>query len=398
MTALSPEAFAAPPPRAPDRAAGVEIVPVVTADEREAFIRLPWTLYAEDPAWVPPLLRERRRHLDPAVNPSLRTIEAQLWLARQRGRPVGRISAQVNRAHLARHDDGAGHFGFLETVESEAVAASLLETAEDWLRARGMRRALGPFNFSINEECGLPVDGFEAPPSIMMPHGRPCYPRLIEACGYAKEVDLIAYRIDMAKEAIPEDIRRLVDRTRRGPTVRMRGLRRARLDEDIRCVLDIFNDAWSGNWGFIPFSEAEIAHAARELKPLIAEDSVCIAELDGEPVAFALGLPNLNEAIRDLDGRLLPFGWARLLYRLKFNRIRSGRMPLMGVRRRLHATTVGVGLSFAAIEAVQLAYRRRGVVSAELSWVLEDNTALARILERIGAVPSKTYRIYTRNL
>ena len=258
MTPDSSEALAAPPHRA-DRADGVEIVPVTTADEREAFIRLPWALYADDPAWVPPLLRERRRHLDPAINPSLKTIDARLWLARQRGQPVGRISAQINRAHLARHDDGAGHFGFLETVESEAVAAALLETAEKWLRARGMRRALGPFNFSINEECGLPVDGFEAPPSIMMPHGRPCYPRLLEACGYAKAVDLIAYHFDMAKEAIPENIRRLVDRTRRNPAVRLRGLQRSRLAEDIRCVLDIFNDAWSANWGFIPFTEEEIA-------------------------------------------------------------------------------------------------------------------------------------------
>ncbi len=397
MTSLSSNAFAAPP-RDSGQVAGVEVFPVRTGAEREAFIRLPWALYEDDPAWVPPLLRERRRHLDPAVNPSLRTMDSQLWLARMEGRPVGRISAQVNHAHLARYDDGAGHFGFLEAVESEAVVAALLETAEKWLRARGMRRALGPFNFSINEECGLLTKGFGTPPSIMMPHGRPCYPRLVEACGYAKAVDMIAYRFDMAKEAFPEGVRRMVDRVRQNPAVRMRGLRWSSLVEDIRCILDIFNDAWSGNWGFIPFSEEEITHAARELKPLIHEDSVCIAELDGEPAAFAFGLPNLNEAIRDLDGRLLPFGWARLMYRLKFHRIRSGRMPLMGLRRRLHSTLTGAGLSFAAMEAVQLAYRRRGVVSAELSWVLENNTRLVRILERIGAVPYKTYRIYARDL
>ena len=184
MAPRSTEAIAEPPQK--HKPAGVlEVVPGNDMAAREAFIRLPWALYADDPAWVPPLLRERRRHLDPAGNPALNKIDSQLWLARMEGRPVGRISAQINHAHLARYDDGAGHFGFFEAVDSPVVAAALFETAEAWLRARGMRRALGPFNFTINEESGLLIDGFSTPPVIMMPHGRPYYPGLLEGYGYA---------------------------------------------------------------------------------------------------------------------------------------------------------------------------------------------------------------------
>ena len=383
---------------APARTGSVTIVPVASAAELRDFIHLPWIVYADDPAWRPPLILERRRHLNAASNPSLRTMDTQLWLARQGNRVVGRISAQINHDYLQRHGDGAGHFGVLEAVASDRVFDALFEAAEVWLRARGMRRCIGPFNYSINHESGLLVDGFDTPPVIMMPHGRPYYGPQLERRGYEKAKDLIAYRFDMANISVPERLRRLVDRTTRDPSVRIRTLRPSRYMKEVRTVLDIFNDAWSDNWGFVPFSEDEITHLAREMKPLIWRDALSIAEFEGEPVAFALGLANLNEAIRDLDGRLLPFGWVRLLWRLKITGVRTARLPLLGVRKRLQGTPAGAALTFAVIEAVHRALARRGVRETELSWVLEDNRPVRAIIEETGAEPYKTYRLYARDL
>ncbi len=380
------------------RAAGLQIVPVEGKRQLDQFIRVPWRVYRDDPNWVPPLVLERREHLNQRTNPYFAHAEAQLWLALRDGRPVGRISAQVDRTSLERYDDATGHFGFLEAEDDGAVFNALLDTAEAWLRARGMDRVRGPFSFSINDESGLLVEGLERPPSLMMGHAKAYYAQHLEARGYVKAKDLIAYDYDMSRDPLPRSARSLVERLTQDPQVVIRKLNKSRFSAELDAMLAVFNNAWSDNWGFVPLSAAEIAKLAKDLKPLIVADFVAIAEVAGEAAAFAIALPNLNEAIADLNGALLPFGWAKLLYRLKFGKIRSARMPLMGVRKQYHGTVQGAALAYAVIGEVQAALQRRGYTGGELSWILEDNLAARRIIEGTGAVPYKTYRVYEKPL
>jgi GNAT superfamily N-acetyltransferase len=363
----------------------------------DAFVRLPWAIYRDDPAWVPPLLLERREHLDPRKNPFFETAETRFWLALRDGRPVGRISAQVNRAYLARHRDATGHFGMLEAEDDPAVFRALLEAAEDWLKGQGMRRALGPFNLSINEECGLLVDGFQHPPSMLMGHAKPYYAARLEALGYRKAKDLICYHYDAASE-MPPAVAHLLGKTARAERLKVRALDFGRYEADLATIMEIFNDAWSDNWGFVPMSQAELRHMAKALKPIVRAQSVAIAELDGKPVAMAIGLPNVNEVIADLDGRLLPFGWMKLLWRLKVKTPKTARVPLMGVRKAYHGSLLGAALAIAVIERIWQGQTAMGVVGGELSWILEDNLAMRRMIEQFGGVAYKTYRIYERGL
>jgi hypothetical protein len=365
--------------------------------EDDAFVRLPWAIYRDDPAWIPPLLMERREHLDPRKNPFFETAETRFWLALRDGRPVGRISAQVNRAYLEKHRDATGHFGMLEAEDSAETFQALLGAAEDWLRAQGMRRALGPFNLSINEECGLLVDGFEHPPSMLMGHARPYYATRLEALGYRKAKDLICYHYDADRE-LPPTVAHLLGKTARAERLKVRPLDFSRYEADLATIMDIFNDAWSDNWGFVPMSQAELRHMAKALKPIVRSQSIAIAELDGQPVAMAIGLPNVNEAIADLDGRLLPFGWAKLLWRLKVKTPKSARVPLMGVRKAYHGSLLGAALAIAVIESIWRAQKAIGVEGGELSWILEDNLPMRRMIEQFGGVAYKTYRVYERGL
>jgi sterol desaturase/sphingolipid hydroxylase (fatty acid hydroxylase superfamily) len=368
-------------------ATAVEIVRVDTRRLREAFIRLPWSLYGDDPNWVPPLLAEERRRIGRAGADDRRA----LWIARIGGRVVGRISAQLGR------EPEDGRFGWIEAIDSAAVFDALFAAAEGWLAARGATACSGPYSFTINEECGLLVDGYETPPMIMMPHARPYYAAHLERLGYAKAMDLLAYRIDAA-DPPPERTARLARRATEDLGVTLRGTDRRRFTADVRVVLDLFNDAWAGNWGFEPFSPARIGEMAASLRPLLPPDAVCIAEQAGRPVAFALGLPNLNEMIRDLDGRLFPFGWARLLYRIRTGRYRSARLALMGVRREFQSSPTGAALAIAVMERLRTVCLGRGVRDVELSWVLETNRRVRTLLEAFGARPYKTYRLYSRPL
>jgi len=331
-------------------------------------------------------------------NPFFQHAEACLWLALRNGRPVGRVSAQIDQAALKQHGDATGHFGFLEAEDDAEVFAALLGTAERWLAARGMTQVRGPFSFSINDESGLLVEGFDRPPSLMMGHAKPYYAARVEEQGYRKAKDLIAYHYDVTDDALPASAKSLVRRLEADPQVVLRKLDRSRFAAELDAVLEVFNDAWSGNWGFVPLSNAEIAKLAKDLKPLILDDSLAIAEIDGTAAAFAIALPNLNEAIADLDGSLFPFGWAKLLYRLKAGKIRSGRMPLMGVRQRYHGTPWGAALAYAVIGKVNEGMKARGYRTGELSWILEDNASTRRIIESTGAVAYKSYRVYEKAL
>jgi hypothetical protein len=375
----------------------VEIVPVRGRAAMERFIRLPHALMRDDPAWVAPLLAERRAALSPGRNPWFRHAEAAFWIARRDGRDVGRISAQEDR--LAPPDpDGAriGHFGLLAAEDDGAVFAALLGVAEGWLAARGLRRVRGPFSLSINEQTGLLVAGFDTPPMLMMPHDPAYAGKRIEALRYRKVRDLLAYIVD-ADAPMPPGAASLVARGLPSGVV-LRPMRRAALGEEVAALIAIFNDAWAGHWGFVPFTPEEVAHLERELRPLLHERLVWFAEVRGEPVAFVVCLPNLNEAIADLSGRLLPFGWARLLWRLKVAGVATARVPLMGVRRRLHSGLLGRALPFFLVDALRREALAMGIRRIEMSWVLEDNAPMRHLAESVAAHPYKAYRVYERDI
>jgi len=361
----------------------------------DRFIRVPSRIFASDPAWIAPLHLERRLHLSAWSNPYFRHARWQAWIAWRGGQPVGRISAQIDALHLERHGDATGFFGMLDAEDCEETFAALLGTAEQWLREQGMRQVRGPFSLSINDEFGLLVDGFDTPPMFMMGHARPYYGARVEQAGYRKAKDALAYIISTRFEP-PPVMRRLVAAC--GQRVRVRPLDRKRFEEEVTLLRDIFNDAWAENWGFVPFTVAEFHELGRNLRLLVDRDFVQIAEVDGEAAAFIVAVPNVNEAIRGLSGRLLPTGWAQLLWRLKLRHPRTVRVPLMGVRRRFQRSRIGSALAFLVIDAVRLATQRRGVEESELSWILEDNSGMRGIIESIGGRPYKRYRIYERAL
>ena len=376
----------------------VAIKPVKTSSERKEFIRLASAIYADDENYVAPLEFEIGPRLDPEKNPGLRGSPNQLWVAHKNGVPVGRIAAIVNQGHINHYNDGAGHFGFFESIDDAEVATALLQTAAEWLRQQGMVKIAGPFNFSVNEECGLLIDGFDTPPYVMMPHGRRYYQRLIEADGFTKAMDMYALRYIPKRQFIPEKRLRFVEKALSNPKVSIRSLDASDLLGDIKIIIDIYSDAWSDNWGFIPFTEDHAKHMASELRPIISKYNVVLCYYDGEPAAFGLVLPNINEITHDFDGKLLPFNWAKFLWRLKVRGVTKARMPLMGVRKRLQGKPVGAAFAYKIIDMVNSANMDHGVTESELSWILETNPAMLTMLTDIGAKIYKTYRIYEKTL
>jgi hypothetical protein len=354
-------------------------------------------LYADDPNWVHPLFIERLEHLDPAKNPALRRMEVAYWLALRGDRPVGRISAQVNQAHLERYADSTGQFGFIEGEDDPEVFGALTGTAEGWLRERGMRRVTGPFTLSINEESGLLIGGFETPPSMMMGHAHAYYAGRLEALGYRKAKDLLAYTCDVAGDW-PAPAKRVIERLGRNPEVRIRPIDMRRFGDELERMRHIFNDAWADNWGFLPWTPEEVQALGRNIRPLVNAGNFAIAETDGEAAGFVVTLPNINELIRDLNGRVFPFGVFKLLWRLKVKGPRSGRMPLMGIRQRYHGTPKGAAIALGVIAAARDSGGARGYRQAELSWIIEDNKPIRDIIELVGGRPYKTYRIYEKAL
>ncbi len=370
----------------------VEIIAVKSEAEMDRFIRLPAALYASDPNFVAPLLLERKEALSPKKNPYFEHAEAQFFLARRGGLDVGRISAQVD---TLVSDPQMGQFGMICAVDDAEVFAALFDAAEAWLKARGKTKVLGPFNLSINEETGLLIDGFDTPPVMLMGHDPRYAGARIEALGYAKAKDVIAYWYDM-KHELPRAARHLIDR-RKPVGMTVRHLDMSRYDEEFQNVTAVFNDAWSENWGFIAFTPAEILHMAKSLKPLIDPSCVAIVEMDGQVIGFGITLPNLNEVIADFKGRLLPFNWIKLLWRLKRG-TRTGRTPLMGVRRTFSRGLLGGLVPFLVMDSMRKGLLARGMQHVELSWILEDNRPMRHIIESLGAIPYKTYRVYEKSI
>jgi hypothetical protein len=377
--------------------APVTIRPVMTKKDRKAFVDFAWEVYKDDPAWVPPLKDEVHGLITPGKNPWFEHARAQLWLAERGGKVVGRISAQVDDLVQQHMGQGTGQWGMFEVLDGDAAAA-LIETAEGWLRQQGMTRALGPISLSIWDEPGLEIEGFAEPPTAMMGHHRPAYQAWIEASGYGKAKDLLTYEVDIAHWDDPR-INRLIEMGERNPRIRIREIDKSRFADESRLILNLLNEAWSDNWGYVPLTESEIAYAGKKLKPIIFNELVRVAEVDGAPVAFMLTIPDINELIRDLNGELFPFNFIKLLWRLRKPRTRRLRVPLMGVAKKLHHSRLATQLAFMMIEFTRRdAVTKYGATHGEFGWILEDNKGMLSIAELPGAAVNHRYRIYDKTL
>lgn len=377
----------------------VTVVPVEGSALWRVFHRLPYALYKDDPNWVAPLLLERRFHFDKTHNPFFQHAKAAFWLAYRDGVPVGRITAQIDALHLARYNDATGHFGFIEGIDDPLVFEALLGAAESWLRSEGMRRCVGPVSFSMWDEPGLLVEGFDRPPCVLMGHALPYYQNHIVTQGYTQTQDLLAYDHDMSPP-LAQTMERIVARGQEKHHFKFRTIRmdRKSFKSEVVLLLNILNDAWSDNWGFVEVTDAEVDEMVMMFKMVLRPESVVIAEYQGEAAGFALTLPDINEAIRDLDGRLFPFGFVKLLWRLKFSGITSVRMPLMGVRRKWQNSPIGAVLALSIIRQMRLSHIARGVVRGEQSWILDSNERMKHMITLIGGTVYKRYRIYEKAL
>lgn len=375
----------------------VTVRPVASKADKKAFVELAYRLNQSDPNWVPPLKDEVRGLITPGKNPWFEHGEATYFLAERGGKLVGRISAQVDQLVLQHMGAGLGQWGMFE-AEDQAVAKPLLEAAENWLRGKGMTRSMGPFSLGIWDEPGLLVDGHDHPPMVMMGHNKAEYQGWIEAAGYAGVKDLYTYDVQATQSFAPI-VDRIVASGEKNERIRIRKINKKRFDEEAALILRILNEAWADNWGYIPLTDSEIAFAGKKLKPIVLEDMILVAEYDGEPVAFMMALPDINEFIRDLKGELFPFGFVKLLWRLKKMRPKGGRVPLMGVLSKLHATRLASQLAFMMIEYIRRAGNGHyGITRAEVGWILDDNTPMISIADAIQARRNRTYRIYEKAL
>jgi GNAT superfamily N-acetyltransferase len=370
----------------------VEIKPVETRAERRAFVRFPWRIYpGRYTAWVPPLLAEERKRIDPK-NPFFQHGSVQLFLAYRDGRVAGRIAAIENSLHNEFHGDKVGFFGLFESLNDHEVASALLDRAAAWVSARGLDRLRGPANFSTNEDCGLLVENFEDPPYIMMPYNPPYYEELLTGWGLEKVKDLLAYEIRREEVRLSRfsGLERLLKRSRLD--IRVRSISMKRFNEEVALVRDIYNSAWERNWGFVPMTDAEVEYMAKQLKPVVDPDLALIGEVNGEPVGFALALPDINQAIRRLNGRLFPFGVAKLLWYMR--RVNGVRVITLGLKPGYRRTGLAAMLYFEIFERGS----KRGHTVAESSWILEDNRVMRGAVEKMGFRHYKTYRLYERAL
>ena len=373
----------------------VEITQVASKAERDAFIKFPWRIYQGDPAWVPPLLLERKEFLDQKKHPFFEHGAAALFLARSGGKIVGRIMASDDPNYNAFHQSSVGCFGLFECVNDPAVAAALFEAATNWLRATGRDEIMGPIDYSTNYVCGLLVEGFAFPPTLLTAHNPPYYAGLIEGLGFNKVIDFYAWWFSEPARAATR-LRRLAAslRKRDAATIRQGNLNNFRAEAGR--LREIYNDAWKENWGFVPFTEKEFEFMAKELKQLVVPEFTLIAEVGDEPVGFILCVPDINVAFRKINGRLtsygLPIGLAKLLYHK--SRIRTARLIALGVKPKYRRGGIAEMLVLRIIEDAMI---KRGF-TGELSMTLEDNHLINRFLASIGAKKYKTYRIYRRRI
>jgi hypothetical protein len=359
------------------------------------FLEVVDYIYQHDRQYVRPLDMDLKDRLS-QKNPFFEHGEGTIFTAHRNGWCVGRCTAQIDREHLARYHDAVGFFGFFDTIDDQEVANALLEAATRWLSARGMKKVRGPVSLSINEELGCLVEGFDTPPMIMMPHHLPYQAGLIQAAGFEKLKDVYAWRYTVGD--VPERARKAHDEIEVLPEVRARHIDMKNLDAEVRVVMDIFNDAWSENWGFVPFTEKELSKLAADLKLIAMPELTYIAEIDGEPAAVALALPNVNELIRDLGGKLAPFGLAKLLWRLKVVGPKTARLAILGIKKKFRSQRKYAGLSIYLYTKMNQAGLRTGIEWGELSWTLEDNGPVNVAIKLMGGKIYKKYRVFERSI
>jgi len=372
----------------------VEVRPVASKRELKAFIRLPWRLYRNEPHWVPPLLMDLRKRLDREHNPFFEHAEAEYFLAWRDGRPVGRITAQVDRNFNEFQDNEWGMFGFFECEDDPEAAGALREAAAAWLRDRGRDRMVGPMDFSTNDECGLLIEGHDRTPIILTPWQHPYYQGLLEGAGLTKAMDTFMWELYVDKrERVHPSIWEMAEKVSSEHGIIVRPMRKRDLEAEVGRFLEVYNAAWEKNWGFVPLTEEEVRHYAKDLKPVLDENWAMIAEArDGTVVGAALTLPDFNQVLAHLNGRLLPFGWAKALYwRRKIDRVR---VFALGVKREYQHTGVAARMYELHFDSAERTPQKGG----ETGWILETNRAMNRAMEGMGGKIARRYRFYERSL
>jgi len=368
---------------------GIEIKTVQNSKELMQFIKLPWKIYQNDPNWVPPLIMDRKKLLDRKKNPFFKHSEMEMFLAYKEGELVGRIAGITNENHNKFQEDNVGFFGFFESIDDQEVNTALFERVKDWLRGKGKDGMLGPMNPSTNDEAGLLVEGFDTPPYVMMCHNPVYYQKLLEDYGLKKAKDLYAWYLDIRNYNIPERLLNIAEKSKARYNISLRNLKIKDIQSELKLVLEVYNNAWSKNWGFVPMTTEEILHAANDLKQIADEDFLLLAEKDGKPVGFSVTLPNINEILINIrNGKLLPTGLFKLLTGMK--KIRNVRVVMLGVVKDLQKAGLG---SIFYVETLRRAMER-GLDGGEMSWILEDNYPMNSAIEMFGSKCHKTYRIY----
>ena len=362
------------------------------------FIDAAHEVFKGDPNFVPPLDFELKERLSPKKNPFFKRGEATLFTAWKNGKVVGRISAQIDHEHIRIWNDATGFFGFFDTIDDPEVAQALIDAAAGWLKQREIKRMIGPFSLYANEEVGTLIEGFDMPPMLMMGHSRAWQDRLALGCGLEKEKDLLAFRFDKGLP-IPERVKKAHADIAKLPEVRLRSIDMSNFEEEIRTVVEIYNDTWKGKWGFVPARDDEAKKMAQDMKLVIDPDLAFIAEVNGKPRGMCIMLPNLNEAIQDLGGKLFPFGFAKLLYRVKVKHPKTARLMMLGIHKDIRSNVKRYGgLSAAMYVEVQKRGSAKGYEWAELSWTREDDAPVNVGIRAMGAKIYKKYRVYKLDL
>ena len=371
---------------------GIEVLEARKGRTFRDFLSLPAKLYREDPYWVPPIPFERRIYFSDK-NPIFHEKEIQLWTAYKNNKPVGRISAQISA-----RDSSIGNFGCVESEDDPEVFQALFHNAECWLKERGAKIIIGPFNLSINDECGLPVEGLDSHPMVMMPYGRVYYEANFCLQGYEKSTDLLAYEFEIAN-AFSSIADRIIARASKNPRLRLRSIRPGDLPQNIQTIMEIYNDGWGRNWGFEPMTIQSAEYLAGQMKHVLIDGMIWIADVDGKPAAIALSIPNLNEALVPLKKGFSISSMAKMAGILLKKKYKSARTPLMGIRQEFHNTTIGAELALSVINATRSSLRELAIDTLEISWILEGNAPTRHIVESlIGARLYKRYRIFSKSL